>query len=122
LKSILALLGLISLGLGIVGAFLPLLPTVPFVLLSAFLFARSSDRLHNWLITHKIFGQLIRDYHEERGITIQGKVAAISMMWISNIISIVFIINNILWLQILMSIITLSVTIYILQYKTKRKS
>jgi len=122
LKSILALLGLISLGLGIVGAFLPLLPTVPFVLLSAFLFARSSDRLHNWLITHKIFGQLIRDYHEERGITIQGKVAAISMMWISNIISIVFIINNILWLQILMSIVTLSVTIYILQYKTKRKS
>lgn len=122
MKSILALLGLISLGLGIVGAFLPLLPTVPFVLLSAFLFARSSDRLHNWLITHKIFGQLIRDYHEERGITIQGKVAAISMMWISNIISIVFIINNILWLQILMSIITLSVTIYILQYKTKRKS
>jgi len=122
LKSILALLGLISLGLGIVGAFLPLLPTVPFVLLSAFLFARSSDRLHNWLITHKIFGQLIRDYHEERGITIQGKVATISMMWISNIISIVFIINNILWLQILMSIVTLSVTIYILQYKTKRKS
>ena len=122
MKSILTLLGLISLGLGIVGAFLPLLPTVPFVLLSAFLFARSSDRLHNWLITHKIFGQLIRDYHEERGITIQGKVAAISMMWISNIISIVFIINNILWLQILMSIVTLSVTIYILQYKTKRKS
>ena len=122
MKSILALLGLISLGLGIVGAFLPLLPTVPFVLLSAFLFARSSDKLHNWLITHKIFGQLIRDYHEERGITIQGKVAAISMMWISNIISIAFIINNILWLQILMSIVTLSVTIYILQYKTKRKS
>ena len=122
MKSILALLGLISLGLGIVGAFLPLLPTVPFVLLSAFLFARSSDRLHNWLITHKIFGQLIRDYHEDRGITIQGKIAAISMMWISNIISIAFIINNILWLQILMSIVTLSVTIYILQYKTKRKS
>ena len=122
MKSILALLGLISLGLGIVGAFLPLLPTVPFVLLSAFLFARSSDRLHNWLITHKIFGQLIKDFHEKRGITIQGKIAAISMMWTSNIISIVFIINNILWLQILMSIVTLSVTIYILQYKTKRKS
>ncbi|ADQ78527.1 protein of unknown function DUF454 [Paludibacter propionicigenes WB4] len=122
MKTILALLGLISLGLGIVGAFLPLLPTVPFVLLSAFLFARSSDRLHNWLMTHKIFGQLIRDYHEERGITIQGKVAAIGMMWISNIISIIFVIKDILWLQILMSIITLSVTIYILQYKTKRKS
>jgi uncharacterized protein len=122
LKTILALLGLISLGLGIVGAFLPLLPTVPFVLLSAYLFAQSSDRLHNWLMTHKIFGQLIRDYHEDRGITIQGKIAAISTMWISNIISIIFIIKDILWLQILMSIITLSVTIYILQYKTKRKS
>ena len=121
-KNLLALLGLISLGLGIVGAFLPLLPTTPFVLLSAYLFAKSSDRLHNWLMTHKIFGQLIRDFHEEKAIALHAKIISISMMWISNLISIFFIVNDILWLQILLTAISVGVTIHILRYKTKRKS
>jgi len=121
-KKILALLGLISLGLGIIGAFLPLLPTTPFVLLSAYLFAKSSDKLHNWLMTHRIFGSLIRDFHEEKAISMHGKVAAISMMWVSNIISIFFIVNDKLWLQILLTIISIGVTINILRYKTKKKT
>lgn len=120
MKIVLALLGLISLGLGIIGAFLPLLPTVPFVLLSAYLFAKSSDRLHKWLITHRIFGQIIRDFREEKGISIQGKVTAISMMWISNIISICFIVDDKLWMQILLTLISIGVTIQILRYKTKK--
>jgi len=119
-KIVLALLGLISLGLGIIGAFLPLLPTVPFVLLSAYLFAKSSDRLHNWLLNHRIFGQIIRDFREERGISIWGKVTAIGMMWISNIISICFIVNDKLWMQILLTLISIGVTIQILRYKTKK--
>jgi len=121
MKKLLALLGLISLALGIIGAFLPLLPTTPFVLLSAYLFAKSSDKLHSWLMTHKIFGQLIRDFHEEKAISMQGKVAAISTMWISNIISILFIVNEKLWLQILLTIISIGVTINILRYKTKKR-
>ncbi len=121
MKKLLALLGLISLALGIIGAFLPLLPTTPFVLLSAYLFAKSSDKLHNWLMTHKIFGQLIRDFHEEKAISMQGKVAAISTMWISNIISILFIVNEKLWLQILLTIISIGITINILRYKTKKR-
>ena len=120
MKIVLALLGLISLGLGIIGAFLPLLPTVPFVLLSAYLFAKSSDRLHNWLINHRIFGQMIRDFREERGISVWGKVAAIGMMWISNIISICFIVDDKLWMQILLTLISIGVTIQILRYKTKK--
>jgi len=120
MKIVLALLGLISLGLGIIGAFLPLLPTVPFVLLSAYLFAKSSDRLHNWLLNHRVFGHIIRDFREEKGISIQGKVTAISMMWISNIISICFIVNDKRWLQILLTLISIGVTIQILRYKTKK--
>jgi len=56
------ILGLICVGLGAIGAILPLLPTVPFMLLAAFFFARSSERLHNWLITHPTFGPPILDW------------------------------------------------------------
>ena len=120
MKILFALLGLISLGLGIIGAFLPLLPTVPFVLLSAYLFAKSSDKLHNWLINHRIFGQIIRDFHEKKGISVRGKVTAIGMMWISNIISICFIVDDKLWMQILLTLISIGVTVQILRYKTKK--
>ncbi|MDK3017861.1 YbaN family protein [Pseudodonghicola flavimaris] len=66
-------LGLISVGLGIVGIFLPLLPTVPFMLLAAFLFSRSSPRLHNWILSHKTFGPLIEDWNRSGAIRPRAK-------------------------------------------------
>lgn len=63
------ILGLISFSLGVIGAFLPLLPTVPFMLLAAFLFSKSSERLHNWLITHPVFGPSISDWQQNGAIT-----------------------------------------------------
>ncbi len=69
-------LGLVSLSLGGVGVILPLLPTTPFLLLSAFCFARSSDRLHAWLLTHPVFGPLIENWHRHRAIARSAKIAA----------------------------------------------
>ena len=68
--------GLVSLGLGIVGIALPLLPTVPLVLLAAFCFSRSSERLHTWLVEHRIFGPSIRDWRERGAISLRGKLLA----------------------------------------------
>ncbi|KCV82529.1 hypothetical protein ATO10_06291 [Actibacterium atlanticum] len=68
MRLIWMLLGLCCVGLGAIGAVLPLLPTVPFLLLAAFFFARSSDTLHNWLLTHPRFGQPIIDWHEKGAI------------------------------------------------------
>lgn len=69
-------IGLTSLGLGTLGIFLPLLPTVPFYLLAAFSFSKSSDRLHTWVINHKIFGPDIRNWNENRVIHRRAKLMA----------------------------------------------
>ena len=75
-RIIWAILGIISLGLGIAGTLLPLLPTVPFLLLAAFFFARSSERLHLWLLKHPKFGSAIQDWQERKAISKRAKIAA----------------------------------------------
>ena len=76
MQYIWAALGLISVGLAVVGVALPLLPTVPFLLLAAFFFARSSSRLHTWLVTHRTFGQMILDWQNSGAIRPAAKKAA----------------------------------------------
>ncbi|REJ75619.1 MAG: DUF454 domain-containing protein [Acidobacteria bacterium] len=73
-------LGLIAVGLGFLGVFLPLLPTTPFLLLAAFLFSKSSERLHDWLLNHRIFGKFIRDWREHRAIAPRAKVLSVAMI------------------------------------------
>ena len=68
--------GLLSLALGVVGAFLPVLPTVPFLLLAAFFFARSSERVHDWLISHNVFGPPINDWRRNGSIRRPAKILA----------------------------------------------
>ena len=68
-------LGLLALGLGVIGIALPLLPTVPFVLLAAFCFTRSSERLHAWILAHPTFGPPIEDWRRSGAISRRGKVA-----------------------------------------------
>jgi len=76
-------LGLVCLCLGVIGAFLPLLPTTSFLLVAAFAFARSSPRLHSWLMEHKVFGRLIGDWQIHRAISLKAKIASlVSMMLI----------------------------------------
>jgi len=72
--------GLVALVLGAIGIALPLLPTTPFILLAAFAFARSSDRLHEWLITHDVFGSLIDNWHRYGAISKRAKVVSVISM------------------------------------------
>lgn len=69
-------LGLICVALAVIGIALPLLPTVPFLLLAAFFFANSSERLHNWILAHKLFGPMIQDWNDHRAIRPAAKKAA----------------------------------------------
>lgn len=76
MKAFWLFLGLMSVGLGLLGVVLPLLPTVPFMILAAFCFARSSDRLHQWLINHPTFGPLIADWERNGAIRPKAKKLA----------------------------------------------
>lgn len=96
-RTLLAVGGIISLVLGVIGAFLPLLPTVPFILLAAFCFAQSSQRLHTWLINHRVFGPIIRDFEAGNGIPRRVKVRAITLLWISMGISAWIVARPMLW-------------------------
>jgi len=121
LKFIYITIGTISLVLGIAGVFLPILPTTPFILLSAAMYARSSVRMHNYLHNHKIFGEIIRDFHEDRTIPLYAKVISLSMMWTSMLTVTFTVASGKLWLQILLLAIACGVTVHILSYKTKKK-
>lgn len=114
-------IGSISLGLGILGVFLPVLPTTPFLLLSAWLFARSSKRLHHWLLNHKYFGSYIKDFTEHKSISLSAKIISLLMMWATMIYTIFIAIKGKLILQIILAVIALAVSIYILSFKTKTR-
>ena len=72
--------GLVALALGSIGVFLPLIPTTPFLLLAAFCFARTSTRLHAYLMNHRIFGRYLREYREGRMST-SYKIRTLALMW-----------------------------------------
>lgn len=72
--------GIAAIVLGALGVLLPLLPTTPFVLVAAFAFANSSERLHTWLVDHNLFGELIVNWHRHGAISRPAKVASVLSM------------------------------------------
>ena len=93
-KIILIFLGTISLGIGVVGIVVPGLPTTPFLLLTAGLYMRSSDRLYNWLLSTSICGKRIKRWQEKRGMTIREKLLTILMMWSMIAVSVIFLLSS----------------------------
>ncbi len=120
MKILFVVLGLISLVVGILGVFLPLLPATPFLLFSAWSFAKSSDKLYNWLMNHKVLGTIIRDYRDEKSLTIRIKISAILLLWVSMLYSIFYVVNEKWWLQLILATIATGVTIHLLTLKTKK--
>jgi hypothetical protein len=94
--------GITSLGLGIAGVFLPVLPTTPFVILAAACFARSYRPFHEWLLAHRSFGPTLREWHEHRAIPYRTKLTAIAMMAAAMTASIVLFVEP-LWLDVLLA-------------------
>ena len=116
-KIALVTAGILCVGLGVLGIFVPVLPTTPFLLLAAACFVRSSDRLYNWLIHHKWFGDYIRHYREHRAVTLKSKIIALVMLWGVIGYTAFGVIDN-WWIRGLLGIIAVGVTLHLLHLRT----
>jgi uncharacterized membrane protein YbaN (DUF454 family) len=114
-----AALGCLFVVVGVIGIFVPLLPTTPFILLASACFARSSARLHNWLRNHGTFGRLLRDWEDGRGIPLRAKILATIMMWPSMIYSMFRVGHPAL--KVMLFAIACGVSIYIWRLPTSRR-
>lgn len=119
-KSIYTVLGVLSVGLGTAGIVLPLLPTTPFLLLSAYLFAKSSPRCHDWLVTHKYLGPYIHAWRNKTGLTVAQKLRIGLSFTIVMAISIYFVPMN--ELRIMLAAGWAFWTIVLLRQKTLRST
>jgi len=117
MKSLYITLGTLSLALGILGIFLPLLPTTPFLLLTAALYFKSSPRLYAWLLNQKHLGPYIRNFRENKAIPLRAKICSIALMW-GTMLYCVFSVVPYLWVKILLLVIAAGVTYHILSFKT----
>ncbi len=113
-RPLLQAAGFASVILAVLGIFLPVLPTVPFLLLALACFARSSETLYSWLIDHNRLGPLVRPYLENEGLPRGVKAKAIGLVWLSIGISVLFFVS-IVWVRIMLLLIALGVTAYILK-------
>lgn len=116
LRWLLLGIGWISVALGVIGIFLPVLPTTPFLLLAAACFVRSSRRVYIWLVTHPRLGPWIRDYLDGEGIPLKAKAWAIGLMWASILLSCYLV--PLLPARLFMLTSAVLVTLYILRQKT----
>ena len=120
-KGILVSSGTLFLILGIIGIFIPLLPTTPFLLLAAACYIRGSEKFYNWLIKNKWLGEYIKNYHEGKGVPFNVKIMSIIVLWITIILSTIIVASNFL-IRIILIIIALGVTIHIMTIKTLDKN
>ena len=115
-KIVYIFIGSVSLVLGIIGAFFPVLPTTPFLLLAAFCYMRSSRRMYQWLIHNKIFGAYVYSYVTYRAIPKKTKIRAITILWATLILSIIYV--PLLYVKALLLVIGTAATLYIISLNT----
>lgn len=118
-RPVFAALGLLFFGLGFIGMFLPVLPTVPFWLLAAACFLRGSARLYKWLMTHPQYGEYIYQYREAKAISNRTRIVAITMLWVGMAISIWIV--PVTAVKIGLAIIGTGVTVYLVRMDTLRE-
>jgi uncharacterized membrane protein YbaN (DUF454 family) len=116
-KTLLIACGMLFTALGILGVFLPVLPTTPFLLLAAGCFARSSERFYRWLLTNRWCSRYIRNYREGRGIPLKQKVLAISLLWLTIGYAAWFVVSP-WWAKLILLGVAVGVTIHLMRIKT----
>lgn len=110
--------GFLLVAIGVIGIFLPLLPTTIFLILASICFVKSSPRANEWLRNHKVLGGYIDNYQNKTGLTVQSKIINIALLWISISLSAFFLTDE-LYIKLLLFGIAIGVTVHLLMVKTK---
>ena len=116
-KTFLKIVGYLSVALGFAGAFLPLVPTTPLLLLALWCFSRSSPKMNAWLLGNRMFGRYLKDYEQGRGIPKVVKVSSVIILW-SSILFTTIVFTEAWWLRALLLLMALLVSVHILNLKT----
>jgi uncharacterized protein len=120
-RLLLSIAGFLSLALAIIGIVLPLIPTTPLLLLAAACFIRSSSKAYEWLITNKYLGPYIKNYRDGKGIPLSAKVIGITLLWISMLYTIIFVVPLFV-IKIMLAGTAAYFTWFILKQKTMVKA
>ena len=112
--------GIASIAVGIVGVFVPLLPTTPFLLVAAACFLRSSERLYRWLTTHRWLGPYVRNYYEDRAVTTRARVVVLLLLWGTLGYTAFGVVGSVV-VRVVLLVVGLGVSLHILRLKTAGK-
>ena len=119
LRWLLLAVGGLSVAIGIVGIFVPLLPSFEFFLLAAVCFGRSSPAAYRWLTTNRVFGKRFSDYRDKRGATVVTKVMTLATLW-GGMGASVAVLQSPYWLDAVLAVVAIGVTWHVLALKTIR--
>jgi uncharacterized membrane protein YbaN (DUF454 family) len=119
LRALLIAAGWLNVVLGVIGIFLPVMPTTVFFLIAAACFAKSSEKFYWWLLNNKQFGKLIKDFREKRGMSLKSKITAVTVLLVVIGYSAIFAVDSLI-ISVLLAMIGISVSIYLISLNTIR--
>jgi hypothetical protein len=113
------LLGSLSIGMGVIGIFVPGWPTTIFLIIASYFYIRSSRRLYNWLINNRLLGIYIKNYLSGNGMPFKAKLVSLMVMWLFGLLSILmWIPNDLILIQSIVLLLLIIGTFFILRVKT----
>ncbi len=118
-KALLIFCGTLCVGLGVLGMFLPLMPTTVFLLLAAYCYSRSSEKFHTWLLSNRLFGKYISNYKAGKGISLRQKWSTTIFLWAS-IGASIWMIGGGFWSTLFLLAVAIGVTLHLFMLKTLR--
>jgi hypothetical protein len=113
-------LGTVSLALGLIGVVLPVIPTTPLILLSAWCYYRGSKRFHDWLINHPYLGKIVAEYSGEEGMKRGSKIKAIAFTWAAVLLTAAFVLES-TTMRVIIILIGCIGTFVVLRLKTREE-
>ena len=120
-RRLLIVAGTIATAIGIIGIFVPILPTTPFLLLAAACYLRSSQKFYHWLLNNRLFGAYVRNYLQGKGMPRKIKVFTILLLWTTITCSIVFAVQSLI-IRVVLLVIAVGVSVHIVLIKTTPKN